>query len=1145
MTVFLTNFSPTGNFVNPGFTVSFDITSDGNPIDTSTLDVLFGGNFSGVDDTDFADAIQNGAFQDAYDGTITATTVSGNPGFSVTITPSRLYLNNTLEIQTSVDTTPSSGATTFNSAQFSTATVLGVIATADPIIGSSATAGGDPVVGLTFSGKNNNVLFQLNDLGEPIVTNRVPVPNSSGALRTTNIQFSLHDAGEAGVNSTTIDAFIDGTQAISNGAFVAPFVGSITAATIDGFAGFSVVINPVTNFLFATLVTIRVVADDLIADPSAVNTLDTTYTFTTEAFVDVAAPDVTPTQPATGLLPDSCIEFDWLDAPQGLGVDFNTLDVTLRRELTVDCITSIRDDIAVVNGVAASGYTLFASAIVVGLQIGFHITLCPAVPFNELEIITVIVTGDDITGNTGASTFAVSTAELTPPTILNLNPAPNETGVDAQSSIVFEMHDSSGTGVNTSLLSVNVDDGEAVINGVAQTGFSLVITPKTVVDEFSLQFDGYSFAVTRDAPFTPGREIAVDVDGYDAYGNRATLVYDFTVAADTTPPVITFVPVDGTTGNNRDQIVTVDVVDVIGVDTATVDITVNGNQAVLAGAAVAPFDVTISDIVTTPGVIDGYRYVIDTELNFVFNETVPTVATASDIFANSASATASFTTFDDVTSPTITGITPRDEQLEVSLRPEITFTVRDAYDIAFDLTSVDIGNEQAIRNGLIQSGFSMNQARISGGTEGVDPGDGYSIIITPDVDLSYGQVVEVSISVRDRSRGNITTESVTWTVTDPAPPLFDIVPLDVATSVPVDSNIEFEVFDDGYRVDIDTLNVWVDDVPAIVNNVVQSPLFVGTVDTIVDGYHYRGEINPRFLLLGESAHTVRMTAEEPVSNNVGSDSVTFTTGLAPLNPETIYVGDSNGVQSLLVSSADFNSVPTELLDGYFVWDLQARPLQQINRLVVGTRDSGAFVMPTNFAETTLFYSVGDEITKVYLSEKNDGTLYLANRTRSRVDVYYSILLDDVGRDTPDVFYDADGYALPGIPDGYFTDMVVTEGTSTVKSGSASIFLGTPAGAVRIETDESTPGSTEINGQLVTYGILGTDRDFEILSGTTNEIISIDVNTRLNRLYIATRSGEGDTNAVTFVDLSDNSFDGSIPEERLMNRFVEDLNFQDN
>jgi hypothetical protein len=1136
MAVLLTNFSLSGNYISPAFTLTFDITSDSDNVTKSSISVHFS-------ETVFTDpVISSGIPQDGYNVNIIETVVDDNLGYNISIIPSSLHKSMTIAVK--IDASDGEGATSFTR-YFSTATHIGTIAYIDPGLGTTIQQSSE-FSGFTFSGKNNNILFQLNDANEPIITNRIPVVNSTTAPPNTNIQFSLHDSGQEGVDITSLYVYINDEQVIDGSAFVFPYTGTITSDIIDGFDGWTVVIDPNSNFLYEQWVSVRVIVSDMVDDPSSVNTLDTTYQFRTVERPDITGPSVDPTQPSTGLSLDSCIEFNWLDEPQGLGPDWDTLGVTLRRETTIDCITSIRDDIAIISGVAQLGYTVYSSSIVVGEQVGYHVTLCPEIPFNELETITVIITGDDLGGSQSTNTFNISTVEITPPTILNLNPASLSTNVSSQSPVYFEMHDSAGSGVDVDRVSVNIDDGEAVINGIAQPGYNLSIVNDRIIDEFGLDFDGYEFTITRDIPFSPGKNIAVAIDGYDAYGNHAIpSVYCFTVEEDTTAPDIIVLPENGSTGMPRNQNFTVDIIDLLGVDQDSVNITIQDISAIINGVVVPPFDVYKSEIITIPGIVDGYRYIIDTENDFGFNEKVTINIEAKDIYGNQASSSSYIITFNDTTGPSITNISPRNNQLEVSLNPTMSFTIRDGYDIAFELTSVTVNGESAILNGLAQSGYSLTTSRISGGILGVEPGDGYNIYLTKTENFDYNQNIIVEINVYDRSQNNKTSEIVSYNTINPLPPVFDSLIKENDTDVPLDTNWIFEIFGDGYGVDINTLQFSVSGAAMITDGYIVPPAS-GTIQTIIDGQHYRVIVDPKYLLSSASLHSFYLSAAEPISGNLGVLAFSFFTEDPLENPETLYIGSSNGVLSLLAGDVTYNSEPAQLFDGYYVHDLSGTILNEINKLAVATRDSGAFVYSTNYNWPTIFYSVGDEITKIHINNNNNGTIYLANRTRQRVDVYYNILTDDSDRYIPDVYYDSvDGYAVPGILDGYFTDMVVTENTSRVNASSSSIYLGTSSGVFKIDTDESVPGITEINGTTTSYGIIGSGYDYDILEGDTNNIIAIDINTRLNHLYIASRGITVDKqNTLTYIDLSTNTRDGSVTEPMLIHRIINNINFKD-
>lgn len=1137
MTIILSNFTPTGSYANPNDPVSFDLTSDGSPIDLSTLTVYFD------EAGDFDPAISSGNPQDGYNVSIASTSVGGNPGYTVVILPSRPFKSVTVATLISVDTEAGGETETFTR-YFATATYSGYVVPINPLAVTEGSSVAEAPGALTFSKKAFNILFQLNDLTEPAITDRIPVVNSNDSEPDTDIQFALHDYGQEGVNILTLEVWINGDLAVTSGSFIFPYTGTITNELIDDFDGWSILINPAYDFPFEQVVDVRVRVQDLVTDPAAVNTLDTTYQFQIRPYIDVEGPEAEPIVPPSGLGLDACIEFNWLDEPFGDGPDWDTLNVTLRRELTVECITSIRDDIAVANGIAAPGYSVYSDDITIGFQIGYHVWVCHEVPFNEDETITVLVDGYDVLGNEGTtSSFDLQTVELTPPTILNFLPDNGDADVAIDSTIFFEMHDSAGSGVNPDRLTIHLDNAEAVIEGVVQTGYLLETVEKVVTDQFGLIFDGYEFTLTRDTDFLAGDTIPVLIDGYDMNNNQTRVTYSFSTAPDVTAPVVSFVPESGATGMNRNQNILVDVTDVSGVNPSETNIWINGEQAFASGSGLAPFDTEVSSIT------DGYRYFIDTENDWGFNELVTTRVQAKDVYDNLADQTSTFRTFKDTVGPSINEISPRDGQEEVSLTPTITFNIRDGYDVALELTEISVGGQLALQDGLPQSGYAVVTSRISGGVEGVDPGDGYYISLSPPSPFSYSAEIDVNIKAYDRSQNNLTEHSVTWYTIDPLVPKFQIIPELGQTNVSLDSNVRFEIYEDGYGIDINTLKLVIDETTVIEDGIFINSDYAGTITTGTPNEFYWGEVDPRYLFLSSATHTVVISADESTSGKEGSLTVTFRTDEPLANPETLYIASSSGVVSLATGAIDGYTGASTLIDGYYVNDLSAQIINEINRLGVATRDHGAFVYPTNYPWPTTFYSVGDEIVKIHLSALNNGTLYLANRSRDRVDVYYNILADDVGRSIPDVYYAAanessDGYAVGGILDGYFTDMVVTEQTSSVVDDSSTIYLGTPSGVFKIDTDESVPGNTEINGILTSYGVVDSGYTHDVLGGTSNRVVALDVNIELNHLYVATRSeSDEEVNALTYIDLVTNKRTGVILEAELLHRLINDIDFQ--
>lgn len=59
------------------------------------------------------------------------------------------------------------------------------------------------------------------------------------------------------------------------------------------------------------------------------------------------------------------------------------------------------------------------------------------------------------------------------------------------------------------------------------------------------------------------------------------------------------------------------------------------------------------------------------------------------------------------------------------------------------------------------------------------------------------------------------------------------------------------------------------------------------------------------------------------------------------------------------------------------------------------------------------------------------------------------------------------------------------------------------------------------------------------------VVAIDVNIRLNHLYVATRSSDSSyQNTLTYIDLGTNRRTGFVPETRLIHRLMNDIDFKD-
>ena len=112
-----------------------------------------------------------------------------------------------------------------------------------------------------------------------------------------------------------------------------------------------------------------------------------------------------------------------------------------------------------------------------------------------------------------------------------------------------------------------------------------------------------------------------------------------------------------------------------------------------------------------------------------------------------------YATISDSTSPTIFTLTPSVSATDVSRSTNISFQIDDT-DTGVDSSTLDVNIEgtSAIANGSFQDGFD--------GTITYDNAGGYDVVINPDTDFDYQQLVEVDVSVSDMADNDLSSD---WT----------------------------------------------------------------------------------------------------------------------------------------------------------------------------------------------------------------------------------------------------------------------------------------------------------------------------------------------------------------------------------------------
>ena len=127
-----------------------------------------------------------------------------------------------------------------------------------------------------FNETDTSWSFTTGDSFNPLISNISPDNNAVNMLSDADVSFYITDEGGSGVAYGTINVTLNGVQGLVNGVLQPGFFFSSTAIT----GGFSFTVRPFSGFLFFTVYTVNVTAEDI-----AGNRASATWSFTTESGV--------------------------------------------------------------------------------------------------------------------------------------------------------------------------------------------------------------------------------------------------------------------------------------------------------------------------------------------------------------------------------------------------------------------------------------------------------------------------------------------------------------------------------------------------------------------------------------------------------------------------------------------------------------------------------------------------------------------------------------------------------------------------------------------------------------------------------------------------------------------------------------------
>jgi hypothetical protein len=512
--------------------------------------------------------------------------------------------------------------------------------------------------------------------------------------------------------------------------------------------------------------------------------------------------------------------------------------------------------------------------------------------------------------------------DLLPPDISNQFPSPLSTNVTESTVVSFRATDASG--IDLGHLQVSITSVPAVIDGVAQAGFSLatVAVPQ-----------GYDVFITPASPLPSLFTALVSVTLRDLAPlyNEGTYSWQFVTGDTVMPLVVNAAPTPSSTGVPSTSTIEFDVVDDSGLDTSTLQVSLNSAPAVVNGAAEPGFSVSYA-------AITGGTAVIVTPAAQLSSLTAYTVSvTARDLAVpfNESTISWSFTTADE-DAPVVVNQFPTPMSTSVAESTAVSFTALDVSGIDISRLQVTINSVLAVENGAANSGYGVSYTPVAGGVD---------VVVTHATPFPALATIIVSVHVADLAVPEnsatytwsfATGDSINPLVLDPEPGINDV---NVSVALPV----SFDVIDpSGSGINLWSLNLSLTSPSttedAVVNGVA-GPGFLLSLSAVPGGY--RATVERSGPLAGNTVYTALASVED-LAGNPGSLSWSWTTESGVVETPRLsavggdglvflswYVNPLMGVTSFILRRSTF-SPPTSPDQGTVVYSGTSTSFSDVN-----------------------------------------------------------------------------------------------------------------------------------------------------------------------------------------------------------------------
>lgn len=746
--------------------------------------------------------------------------------------------------------------------------------------------------------------FSTDDNSEPAIANEWPLDGSDDITPFTYVTFDIHDWNGSGLDQSSVNVNVAGSDAIINGVTQPGWAISSNQTWVDGYDAVHYSLLPDSRYPLDTV--IRVYVDGL---DGYGNVFATDYAFITHD--DIMPPEIGNLSPDPNETEVALNRDIVIGITDGYDVDRGRLDIY------------VNNDPAVIGGVVQPAYA-GSSYGVSEIEDGYLFTLDPLVDFDFNQQITVTIDGYDSSGNyQDFEYYFYTNADVTAPVISARSPDADDIEVPINSDIGFVITDSS-SGVNMTLTTVHVDSIPAVIDSVIQPGWngsSSGIEPVSSPDGYHIVLDPVGVR-----EFTYNQIHTVTIDGYDYALNQVHDVYSFTTVIDANAPMLAnFSPVTSATEVPIDTDISFDITDVVsGVDMTRLMVYVDNELAVDSGIIQGQF-LDVNGGITTIG--DGYTITLDAFANFGYNQVHSVTIDGYDYAGHQSNYVYSFVTKTDVDGPIITPISPLDSVGDYPRDTNIVLQITDSESgVNLNFIDIVIDGFMAMEDGEFVPGSGFDGAYSSA----VNIIDGYEITFDPTVLIEPSYTVNVVVDGYDYFGNHTHLEYLFTTTDDSGPFVFDFHPAPNSTNAennPV--HISFVIKDHGDgEVDIRTVKIEVAEEYDDLFTTIYDPgdLFqngwTGVLDGNPDGDGYL--VNAYRTTQGRSlaVYTVRVTASDD-RGNWNIDTVGNSPELVGATSGAVS-GDRITVGAAFISANDItygemvvmNNVGSFTVDGY-------------------------------------------------------------------------------------------------------------------------------------------------------------------------------------------------------------------------------------